>query len=87
MQIQSKPKTEIEYPTNWQYRIIALSKETIKTVVKETMDFREYTITEKNKSKTGKYISMEVTLIVTSQDERDYIFETIQKHPEIKMVL
>jgi len=48
---------------------------------------REHTLTVSNKSKTGKYTSMNLDMLVHNEDDRTFIFEALKKHQDIKMVL
>ncbi len=82
-----RQKAEIEYPCLWSYKIIAGSKETIESVVENVCKGKEYELTHSNSSKKGKYISMNMKTLVTSEDERTAIFDAIKTHEEIKMVL
>ena len=82
-----KQKLELEYPTLWNYKVIGLEKQAIKQAIKDVILEREHTLKHSNKSKTGKYISMNLEIIVTSDDERNFIFESLKTHTNIKMVL
>ena len=53
----------------------------------EIMGERSYSLTPSNKSSGGKYISMNLELLVHNEDERTYFYETLKAHPHIKMVL
>ena len=80
-------KLEIEYPCNWCYKVIASEKEALQKAVKDVIDEREHTLTASNKSKTGKFVSMNLDLLVHNEDDRQFIFDALKKHQDIKMVL
>jgi putative lipoic acid-binding regulatory protein len=80
-------KVVIEYPCNWCYKVIASEKEALEQAVKDVIDEREHTLSPSNKSKTGKYTSMNLDLLVHNEDDRTFIFEALKKHASIKMVL
>lgn len=83
----SKRKVLIEYPCNWCYKVIASEKAALEQAIRDVIDEREHTITPSNKSKTGKYISMNLDLLVHNEDDRTFIFDALKKHQNIKMVL
>ncbi|RUM63552.1 MAG: DUF493 domain-containing protein [Sulfurimonas sp.] len=83
----SKQKVLIEYPCNWCYKVIASEKAALEQAIRDVIDEREHTITPSNKSKTGKYISMNLDLLVHNEDDRTFIFDALKKHQNIKMVL
>jgi len=59
----------------------------IEIAAMEIMIERSYSLNPSNTSKNGKYISMNLELLVHNEDERTYFYETLKAHPHIKMVL
>ncbi len=82
-----KPKLELTYPTTWSYKLISLSKEQIQEAIHEVILEREHDLIHSNASKTGKYISMNLDLLVDNEEDRNFIYEALKKHQNIKMVL
>jgi len=82
-----KEKIELEYPCNWCYKVIGSDKESIKGAVKDVIDKREHKLTHSNASKSGKYVSMNLDLLVHNDDDREFIYEALKKHNAVKMVL
>lgn len=80
-------KLELEYPCNWLYKIVAYERAGIEIAAMEVIGERSYSLTLSNKSSGGKYISMNLELLVHNEDERTYFYETLKAHPHIKMVL
>lgn len=80
-------KLELEYPCQWHYKIVGEEKERIIEAVCEIISDKEHTITHSNQSKTGKYISMNLDLLVQNDEERNFIYEALKAHQHIKMVL
>lgn len=67
-------KAEISYPTLWSYRVILSGDESsIKTALKGL----KAKILPSNK--TAKYNSYKVSIMVSSKEERDEIFEKLNK--------
>ena len=83
----SDKKVVIEYPCNWCYKVIASEKVALEQAISDVIDEREHTLKASNKSKTGKYVSMNLDMLVHNEDDRTFIFEALKKHQNIKMVL
>lgn len=83
----SEQKVVIEYPCNWCYKIIASEKAALEQAIRDVIDEREHSVSHSNKSKTGKYISMNLDLLVHNEDDRTFIFDALKRHQDIKMVL
>lgn len=83
----SKEKLELTYPTTWSYKLISLSKEQIQEAIHEVILEREHNLAHSNASKTGKYVSMNLDLLVHNEDDRNFIYEALKKHQNIKMIL
>ncbi|ADR35143.1 hypothetical protein Sulku_2484 [Sulfuricurvum kujiense DSM 16994] len=84
---ETTQKLELEYPCNWCYKVVAHERAGIEIAALEIFTERRYTLTPSNSSKSGKYISMNLELLVHNEDERTYFYETLKAHPHIKMVL
>lgn len=83
----SEQKVLIEYPCNWCYKVIATEKAALEQAIRDVIDEREHKLSPSNKSKTGKYTSMNLDLLVHNEDDRTFIFEALKQHQAIKMVL
>ena len=83
----SKKKVVLEYPCNWCYKLIATEEAALKQAIRDVIDEREHSLKHSNKSKSGKYISMSLDLLVHNEDDRTFIFDALKKHQAIKMVL
>lgn len=80
-------KPEINYPTNWEYKIIGTSVEDMLKAVEETIVGLEYVVTSSKISKNENYFSLNVTVVVPSEILRDLIFQKLARHPHIKIVI
>jgi len=83
----SDKKVVIEYPCNWCYKVIATEREALEQAIRDVIDERDHKLTSSNKSKSGKYTSMNLDLLVHNEDDRTFIFEALKRHQDIKMVL
>jgi putative lipoic acid-binding regulatory protein len=82
-----KEKLELEYPCNWCYKVIASERQALEQAIKDVIDEREHKLSHSKNSKSGKYVSMNLDLLVHNDDDRNFIYEALKKHQNIKMVL
>ncbi len=80
-------KLELTYPCSWSYKVIALEVEMLQEAIKEILDEREHKLTHSKNSKSGKYISMNLDMLVHNEDDRNFIYQALKAHQHIKMVL
>jgi len=67
--------------------VIASEKEALEKAIRDVIEEREHKLSHSNNSKTGKYISMNLDILVHNEDDRTFIFDALKKHQDIKMVL
>jgi len=80
-------KLELEYPCNWCYKVIGNDKESVTNAVKDVLDEREHKLTHSNNSKSGKYVSMNLDMLVHNEDDRKELYQILNDHEHIKMVV
>ncbi len=80
-------KLELTYPCSWSYKLIAGEKEALEQAIRDVILEREHKLTHSKNSKGGKYISMNLDLLVHNEDDRNFIYEALKAHQNIKMVL
>lgn len=83
----SSERLELVYPCSWSYKLIASEVEALKKAIHDVMEEREHKLTHSNSSKAGKYISMNLDMLVHNEDDRNFIYEALREHQNIKMVL
>lgn len=84
---ESEQKLQLQYPCNWCYKIVGHERSGLEIAAIEVFSERLYTLVPSNTSKNGKYISMNLELLVHNEDERTFFYETLKAHVHIKMVL
>lgn len=84
---EDMPKLELEYPCSWKYKIVGEERRKLEEAIRSVILERVHTLEHSNSSRTGKYISLNLDLIVQNEDERTFIFEALKAHQDIKMVL
>ncbi len=80
-------KLELEYPCNWKYKIVGEERKKLEAAIHSVILERAHTLKHSNTSKTGKYISLNLDLIVHNEDDRTFLFEALKAHQDVKMVL
>jgi uncharacterized protein len=79
--------SKIEYPCEWSYKIIGSDKKLIMETIENLLVGLEFQMNESRQSSSGKYLSLHVSIRVSSQDERERLFELFQNIPTVKIVL
>jgi len=82
-----RDKLELTYPCSWSYKLIGYEKKAIQKAIHDVIVEREHDLTHSNKSKGGKYISMNLELVIQNDDERNFIYEALKDHQNIIRVL
>ena len=82
---QKKP--DISYPCRWEYRVIGEDRQTLTEVIFDACAPAIPDIELSNVSSRGRYYSLNATLTVDNEEMRLIIFERIQIHPAVKMVI
>ena len=80
-------RPNLEYPCKWSYKVIGSDVEKLISAIEECAGILDYEITPSNISKNGKYYSLNFTVHVTSEDARDLIYEKLNSHKDIRLVL
>jgi putative lipoic acid-binding regulatory protein len=80
-------KLELTYPCSWSYKLIAGEKEALEKAIHDVIVEREHKRVHSKNSKGGKYVSMNLDLLVHNEDDRNFIYEALKAHQNIKMVL
>lgn len=80
-------KLELEYPCNWKYKIVGSERAKLEAAIHSVILERAHTLKHSNSSKTGKYVSLNLDMIVHNEEDRTFIYEALKTHQDIKMVL
>ena len=80
-------KVQLEYPCSWCYKIVGEEREKLERAIHEVILEREHRITPSKASSGGKYISLNLDMLVHNEDDRQFIYEALKAHQHIKMVL
>ncbi len=79
-------EASIDYPCEWIYKVIGNDRESVHNAIAGVIQDREYHIDDSNTSKTGKYLSFNVTVLVGDEEYRNKIYQAFKGHDDIKFV-
>lgn len=85
--MECKEKPEIAYPCQWSYKVIGSDREAVRLAVEYILEGREYILVYSHQSRTGRYHSWSIDLVVASEDERNLLFAAFKNHLDIKIVI
>ncbi|MGM0681597.1 MAG: HP0495 family protein [Thermodesulfobacteriota bacterium] len=83
----AEKKTGINYPCQWQYKLIGRESESLKDAVKKIVKGAPHSLTPSRTSRNGKYVSYNLELFVATEEIRDYYFNELRSHSAIKIIL
>lgn len=80
-------KAKIPYPCEWCYKIIGEDRSKMLKAVDSLIKTDSLIIRESHTSKNGKYISLEIRVIVQNETERNDFFQLLARHSDIRLVI
>jgi uncharacterized protein len=80
-------KLELEYPCEWEYKVVIKSETDINPITKEIFETREHSVKKSKQSSKGKFCSYNIKLTVESDEDRTGIYKILHAHEHIKMVV
>ncbi len=80
-------KPDIHYPCPWGYKVIGTDEAVLRSAISETAQDIAHRVTTSNRSASGKYICLDVEILVLNEDQRLTIYESLRRHPAVKIVL
>jgi len=80
-------RPEIQYPCQWQYRIIGEDRAALYQAIHTWVPVSACTISEANVSSGGRYLSLNLEVTVSDDAERLRLYQLLAGHPAIRMVL
>ena len=84
---KTQDKPQIDYPTNWKFKLIGRDKDSLLACIKEAMEEKEHLCSLGNRSKTGKFHSYNASCSVESEEDRNRIFKYFEDHNDVDMVI
>jgi uncharacterized protein len=80
-------KPNIEYPCDWEYKIIGTNVDEMIKAIELIAEGMDYKLSPSNVSSKGNYFSLNLTVFVPSEVIRDIIFVKLESNEFVKMVL
>lgn len=87
MEEKSGCRPEIDYPCQWQYRVIGEDRTAMHQAITTWISAFVYTICDANVSSGGRYLSLSLEVTVNDDAERLRIYQLLAGDPAIRMVL
>ena len=84
---QSGDKPQIDYPCSWMYTVIGENQHLLQEVIVLACAPAKVEISYSHASSGGRYHSLKASLTVDSEAERLSIYQQLQSHPAVKIVL
>ncbi len=83
--MQQRP--EITYPCPWSYTVVGEGESELMAHIELALGGAEHRKTTSRHSKSGRYTSIEVTLLVQDEEQRLVVFRALQAHPAVRVVI
>lgn len=83
----SERKPNIDYPCDWDYKIIGSNVEGILYAIEDAAEGLKYEVSPSNISKTGKYVSINLKVKVDNEYVRDSVYSSLDSSECIIMVI
>jgi hypothetical protein len=80
-------KPDIDYPVSWSYKVVGSDEERVRVAIVGIVGALEHTLEPSNKSRTGKYVSLALVVVVSDEAQRLRIGQELHLHADVKFVL
>ena len=77
----------LDYPCPWVYKLIGNDGEMLRAAIGEILKGREHLVTPSRTSRSGKYLSLDVEVVVRDEAERNAFHVAFKGHQAVVMVL
>ncbi len=82
-----KEKPDIKYPCSWVYKIIGADEEALRRAVITVIGEKDLLITKSNTSSGGKYISLNLEVVIDDDETRLKYYQHLKNHAAVKVVM
>lgn len=80
-------KLNLEYPCAWTYKIIGSDRREMEKALGEILPRESCSVSFSRRSAAGKYLCLNVEVVLESETHRRAVYEGLLAHPAIRMVL
>jgi len=77
----------IEYPCQWSYRIIGSDEKALRKAISECAKGTDYRVSRSKRSSSGTYVSLNLEIVIHSEEARLGIYHSLSGNPLVKIVL
>lgn len=77
----------IEYPCSWVYRVLGSDEGLLRAAIAEVIEDREHVIEPGHVSRTGRYCSLHLRVVVASDADRVGLLRGLQTRQAVRYVL
>lgn len=84
---ECKTKPDIDYPCTWPFKVIGASRNELEKAIDEVVGKRESLVSFSRSSSGGKFVSLNLELVVENEEDRNSIYVGLCKHQAVKMVI
>ncbi len=85
--METTPELQLDYPCQWEYKLVLSSEHNVTTIVQEVLEERIHDIRKSQNSTKGNYASYTLNVLVHNADDRKALFHLLKQHQHIKFVL
>ncbi len=82
-----KEKPKIDYPCSWVYKVIGSDEKSLRTAIETVLGTENLLVSSSHSSSGGKYISLNVEIIVTDDESRLSGYQNLKNHAAVKVVM
>lgn len=82
-----KEKPSIKYPCSWVFKIIGTNEAALRKAIATVTGKKDLLITKSNTSSGGKYISLNLEVIVDDDETRLKYYQHLKNHAAVKVVM
>ncbi|MFO7446454.1 MAG: DUF493 domain-containing protein [Ignavibacteriaceae bacterium] len=83
----SNDRPSINYPCEWEYRVIGRDIDRILSAIDEAACGLKYSVSPSNVSRNDKYFSINFRIEVPNETTRDVIYNALVNNDDIRIVL
>ncbi len=80
-------RPEIDYPCEWSFKVIGENVNKMVALIEKVVEGMSYDLQASNISKKGKYKSLNLKVYVESETDRNFVYGSLSKSEDVKMVL
>jgi len=77
----------IDYPVEWTYKVVGPDEDDVRAAIAEAVGSAEHSIRPSRRSRSGRFVSLELRVVVDGERQRLAIGQALHGHAAVKFVL